>query len=1135
MATRGPPGEVEDVVGIEVEIDNDENVPPSPRTARTMANPARNNNVDPTSAPRGLPADQPFTFPLRPSHIQGSTLPTTGRRPLTSIVPSTTIHERRRSTARPAFNVRPGGNNNNNDDDDDADADNDDDDDEFGPTVRSTLSPQYGRSFFASPTTERHRGDGSQLDIGNGRQPDQWLLTDTGVIGVEGGASSAPGPPPPASTPTAAGTARRGHRHRRSGAISHHDLSGIFPTPQLRPVGRAESAPTSPVDVTTTTHTTPFDPVEPDRRGSMPEAASPRTTEQHSMTLATIPPRPTTSGATRPRVGFADRVEFIRPRPLSTLSDETSSSSQATVRGERHSVNNSISSIVSADEAITGDPTTTSSTAARPHLLVVEEGQLPPHMSDGTDVRPALVDTSRPGRLHRTSRVEFNPPGGPGERRREASVSSASSSSSSSSPSSPVLTTADGQTEVHARSRTRPAKVHQFRLGDRSRTTEGHQSSLSSPPTSRSTNVRPHSSPTTSSVTSSVPPEAVPLTWSSRRTPPAPSPSASRRPPRRRRELPTTFAGGVVPPSLSDHSSDWSSSDEPLPRGHLDHGDPLPRGYRGHGDLHPQGALGDGDHHPKQSLLSEPSGLRHLENDETYTIVTEGYRYSPAPSPFGGVLDSARVSRTRSSTEWTAPIIDLDVAFGGSSAARPGSSDSSVNNNSQPVGGRRRLHSRGVSGGYAGISLHDRRRTESAPELLTPELGRTGLPRWTSSSTMADVFEEDEEEDENVNEKASDDERRASVASREMKGGEKKSGEKDGEKKSGEKDGEKKSGEKDGEKKSGEKDGEKKSGEKKSEERSEESQSAVGIGIDLVGSERGDNVTNASEGMMEPPRQAAAVSSSIQGMEEARLPSAAIRRTDIIMSRPPQLSMRDSSAPMRSEEVLPMRIRYSPEVMRATSAGRDDIRSSTISSAPWLLESPFTHPSNRYTPSLGLSTTASPDLTSGPFDPVSSPSVFTSASSLIDERPMQSPVISEPNMNVRMSAEDVPSLTASSSARTSAVQSYTGASSLRPGSNDGVVPSVAVRTGSATSEATTGSMQATPRPAPAKRSSLASLSRLVPGGSSGQRSQLSIEQRASTSPESPEKDRDKEKEKEKSKKEKKSGFERFKKRFFKAK
>ncbi|KAF1351015.1 hypothetical protein BDV97DRAFT_397981 [Delphinella strobiligena] len=131
---------------------------------------------------------------------------------------------------------------------------------------------------------------------------------------------------------------RRGHAHRRSAAISGHDLASI-----LQPRD-ANAAPQMSVPSLSSK--------EPARTPSPPcsldddvyPAAREFTFGASSSGSPSMPNRPFTARpASRPRVGFSENVEYI-PRPLSTVSSDTTSSA-STICG--HSVGNSISSMIS--------------------------------------------------------------------------------------------------------------------------------------------------------------------------------------------------------------------------------------------------------------------------------------------------------------------------------------------------------------------------------------------------------------------------------------------------------------------------------------------------------------------------------------------------------------------------------------------------------------------------------------------------------------------------------------------------------------------------------------------------------------------------------------------------------------------
>ncbi|KAF2424233.1 hypothetical protein EJ08DRAFT_565087, partial [Tothia fuscella] len=133
-----------------------------------------------------------------------------------------------------------------------------------------------------------------------------------------------------------------GHRHRRSGAISCHDLQSIMqPKGGEPPLPRGGSAPATPL--------------ESDEKPFFSSSQRRRTHSQAE--IRTSPDKPSVPRShsdnspprvvPRVRVGFADRVEYIRP--LSTISSETEGS-MSTIRGG-HSLSNSMSSVISVGAA----------------------------------------------------------------------------------------------------------------------------------------------------------------------------------------------------------------------------------------------------------------------------------------------------------------------------------------------------------------------------------------------------------------------------------------------------------------------------------------------------------------------------------------------------------------------------------------------------------------------------------------------------------------------------------------------------------------------------------------------------------------------------------------------------------------
>ena len=128
---------------------------------------------------------------------------------------------------------------------------------------------------------------------------------------------------------------RRGHAHRRSGAVSNHDLSTILQPadPNSRRTG---SAPATPCDSELHKQFIPT----LDRASSQPALPHTSPNVEASPTIPDASSPPVVQA--RPRVGFSDRLEYI-PRPLSTISSATTSS-VSTVR-PNHSLNGSVSSI----------------------------------------------------------------------------------------------------------------------------------------------------------------------------------------------------------------------------------------------------------------------------------------------------------------------------------------------------------------------------------------------------------------------------------------------------------------------------------------------------------------------------------------------------------------------------------------------------------------------------------------------------------------------------------------------------------------------------------------------------------------------------------------------------------------------
>ncbi len=204
---------------------------------------------------------------------------------------------------------------------------------DFNPSA-SSGSATTPESPTPSPTRSRpvpthsggHRRNGSEFIGGDSKAGGQGLMSTSPTKGD----GALPTPQPSRAGPP---NSRRGHAHRRSGAVSSHDLSMI-----LKPTGDRRGSCSAP--------TTPSDPIK--QRSFLPNLdrsiSQPSLVAQELETPTKLPSVTSMEDQTR-HVGFADTVEYI-PRPLSTISSETSSS-LSTARAN-HSVTGSITSIVSA-------------------------------------------------------------------------------------------------------------------------------------------------------------------------------------------------------------------------------------------------------------------------------------------------------------------------------------------------------------------------------------------------------------------------------------------------------------------------------------------------------------------------------------------------------------------------------------------------------------------------------------------------------------------------------------------------------------------------------------------------------------------------------------------------------------------
>ncbi|KAJ6446259.1 cell wall proline rich protein [Purpureocillium lavendulum] len=110
--------------------------------------------------------------------------------------------------------------------------------------------------------------------------------------------------------------------------------------------------------------------------------------------------------------------------------------------------------------------------------------------------------------------------------------------------------------------------------------------------------------------------------------------------------------------------------------------------------------------------------------------------------------DASMNQRPLSKDDASHPMIDLDAALGPFNTPLPHNPEWEAAQRAAGNTGKRRLHSAQGMKGFSGPGMHYHRRAESAPDLPPFDPGRAGINRFGSNSTMADVFEEDEEDDE---------------------------------------------------------------------------------------------------------------------------------------------------------------------------------------------------------------------------------------------------------------------------------------------------------------------------------------------------------------------------------------------------
>lgn len=526
----------------------------------------------------------------------------------------------------------------------------------------SPYAPQAPSSPRAIPTRPGggHRRGGSEFVGGQIRSGDAITVLGTSPTKSESGCAS------PQLRPA---NPRRGHAHRRSAAISSHDLSVILKPINAQP--RGSSAPNSPATFDRVEdHPFPDLPVlqKPEQKElsdteAVCDAASDALTKSAGAEGAETktPARP----STRARVGFSDTLEFI-PRPLSLVSSDTSSTMTAR---PGHSLSGSISSIISL----------TGSTLEREVSAMAAS---PPRQS--TDARPstagAILERSLSPPVPESARSPL--------RRNSIPLLNA-----------PALATAACTDQDTPSPSKAPKRWSFFGLepfvGATSPTRTRPLSSSSSELTSKAAN----------------------------------SPSSDER-----------ETGHSTDPD-ADVAADQELSQKASKQGNKKKKQKKVRTWAG-------------------SILTRKSMNRHARGSRN--------RAQTPPPPNEDVTDEdsdgttemnleisppAEESPSEQAAEWQArpptppeddapfPMIDLDAALGPFNTPLPRNAEWDA---AQRASGliKRPLHS---AARLSPNMSYQHRRAESAPEM--PPFNRAGLPRFSSNSTMADVFEEDEEDE----------------------------------------------------------------------------------------------------------------------------------------------------------------------------------------------------------------------------------------------------------------------------------------------------------------------------------------------------------------------------------------------------
>ncbi|KAG6363425.1 hypothetical protein INS49_008524 [Diaporthe citri] len=597
------------------------------------------------------PPNPPFVFPPRPmsASAPSSYSRATGRRPRSAIEPglaalsanSSDDTPSQGSSALPAFSFNPGAS--------------------LASTTATLLpahdcltAPSPQQSPRPSPARGTHRRGGSEFVGGEYRSGNARMEVLSSSPTKSGSATTSPQLRP--VEPTRRGPAHR-HAHRRSAAMSSHDLSsitGLNLPKNSSDVSRGSSAPSSPSGPELNKHFS-FPILRPDDitqeaedtvGGNRPQSAGLDPTQGFPRLAAAPTQRKSFS---RARVGFSDTLEFI-PRPLSLVSSDTSST--VTVRPEK-------------DESLApleATPSQVAESESRPSTAGPVLESTPTSPQEGA----SRTGPKRRGSLPLLSGIPLPSP----------------DNSASPDPSP-----------------TKIAKRWSFFGLDQF--SGSHSPSKSRPVSLNSCEVSRTDLPL------SIPYEEV-------ATAEGAAPRASKKSSKKQKKV-KTWAGSILTkrPKGRRSKSKKASRRGPTPP-------PSRPGYEDEEDTASDSA----------DTKSEPSMptvmIEELDQDQ------EGTEAWKPPRPV-----------TEEDTSY--PVIDLDAALGPFNTPLPRNPEWEA---AQKAGGlaKRQLHSAAGLSRFTGPGMHyaHHQRAQSSPEMPPFEF-RRGIHRFGSSSTMADVFEEEEE------------------------------------------------------------------------------------------------------------------------------------------------------------------------------------------------------------------------------------------------------------------------------------------------------------------------------------------------------------------------------------------------------